>query len=207
MSDNHEHLQSIKKEWELGHKSSTVTAVGASIWSYYHRRGEASITFSESGMAQYRLNGRTFKDLLPDALPGNMTCLTAGSLFAEALLQLGRDEHATKPKEWENLQSNAGLDVTDLTEMRNTLKEIAEDKSWHLLDQKIDEYLEEKNLKKQTKRIGIPPKLLLEGTRKFFEQGMNPKEISELLQIDFKTAVEARGLYYEELENKPQSNI
>ncbi len=121
-------------------RQGTVMAHGAALWAEYRRRGRTNLTFSDgAGLASYRMEGKTFRELLPTSEVGHQTGLTAGALWAEAHLALGRDEQAETPEEWDTLLNGYGLRNNVLRNMRTELLELARNGSWSELDALIAE--------------------------------------------------------------------
>ena len=72
---------------------------------------------------------------------GHQYGLTAGALWAEALLALERDCQAATPRDWEQLISQFGLTTTRARDLRGTLLEMARDRAWTHLDEAITNLL------------------------------------------------------------------
>jgi hypothetical protein len=125
------------------HRPASALSHGAALWAQYRRAGRARLTFSDgAGVAYYRMDGKTFRDLLPASEIGHQTALTAGALWAEAYLALGRDEQAATPSEWERLLAQHGFGAAKARDMRGALLAIARDGDWTQLDEAIQSVLE-----------------------------------------------------------------
>jgi hypothetical protein len=85
------------------------------------------------------MDGKTFRELLPASEIGHQTALTAGALWAEAYLALGRDEQAETPLEWERLLVGHGFGAARARDLRGVLLGIARDGNWTDLDEAIEE--------------------------------------------------------------------
>jgi len=122
------------------HRPASALSHGAALWAKYRRVGRAKLTFSSgAGVAYYRMDGKTFRELLPASEIGHQTALTAGALWAEAYLALGRDEQAETPLEWERLLVGHGFGAARARDLRGVLIGIARDGNWTDLDEAIEE--------------------------------------------------------------------